>query len=86
LLFNAVLACGSRHLSTVNPTWPLDKAIYYYDIATAQLLRLLQDHNRDKELYALTAVILNTYKVITNSELQRITYIAGARALIKDVK
>jgi Fungal specific transcription factor domain len=84
MLLNAFLACGARHLTMVNPAYHEDKALYYYDTATTQLLRALQNPDRDTVICATTAVILNVYEIMSERALQRMNHIAGARALIKE--
>ena len=87
MLLNAFLACGSRHLTLVNPGTFLkedNKALEYYDLASRLLLRALQNPNRDSVICATTAVILNVYEIMTEKALPRMNHIAGARALIKE--
>ncbi|KAH8809039.1 hypothetical protein F5884DRAFT_822151 [Xylogone sp. PMI_703] len=84
MLLNAILACGARHLTLVNPLYHEDKALYYYDTATTQLLRSLQNPDRDTVICATTAVILNVYEIMSERAMQRMNHIAGARALIKE--
>lgn len=84
MLLNAFLACGARHLTLVNPAFSEDKALRYYDEATRQLLRCLQNPNRNTVTCATTAVILNVYEIMSERALQRMNHIAGARALIKE--
>jgi hypothetical protein len=84
MLLNAFLACGARHLTLVNPIYQEDKALYYYDTATTQLLRALQNPDRDTVICATTAVILNVYEIMSERAMQRMNHIAGARALIKE--
>ncbi|KAF7872744.1 uncharacterized protein EAF02_008815 [Botrytis sinoallii] len=84
MLLNAFLACGARHLTLVNPVYQEDKALYYYDTATTQLLRSLQNPDRDTVICATTAVILNVYEIMSERAMQRMNHIAGARALIKE--
>ncbi|KAM3069452.1 hypothetical protein ACMFMF_008669 [Clarireedia jacksonii] len=84
MLLNAFLACGARHLTLVNPIYHEDKALYYYDTATTQLLRSLQNPDRDTVICATTAVILNVYEIMSERAMQRMNHIAGARALIKE--
>lgn len=84
MLLNAFLACGARHLTLVNPAYHEDKALYYYDTATTQLLRALQNPDRDTVICATAAVILNVYEIMSERPLQRMNHIAGARALIKE--
>jgi hypothetical protein len=84
MLLNAFLACGARHLTLVNPMYHEDKALFYYDTATTQLLRSLQNPDRDTVCCATTAVILNVYEIMSERAMQRMNHIAGARALIKE--
>ena len=37
MLCNALLACGARHLSLVNPAFHEDRALNHYDTATRAL-------------------------------------------------
>lgn len=64
MLLNAFMACGARHLYLVNQAYGEEKALYYYNAASRQLLTCLQNPNRDTVLCATTAVILNVYEVI----------------------
>ncbi|KAI1938610.1 hypothetical protein LOZ66_003413 [Ophidiomyces ophidiicola] len=86
MLLNALLACGARHLFLVNPSFGEEKALYYYNISTRDLLNCLQDPNRDTVLCATTAVVLNVYEVMCEKAMQRMNHIAGARALIKECR
>lgn len=84
MLLNAFMACGARHLFLVNPSYSEDKALYYYNTSTRDLLSCLQDPNRDTVLCATTAVALNVYEIMCENAMQRMNHIAGARALIKE--
>lgn len=87
MLLNAFLACGARHLALVNPAYKEDKALHYYDTATRLLLNALQDlENRDMEICATTAVILNVYEIMSERATKRMNHIAGARALIQNCR
>ncbi|DAA72930.1 TPA_exp: Uncharacterized protein A8136_4855 [Trichophyton benhamiae CBS 112371] len=86
MLLNALLACGARHLHLVNVTYKEEKALFYYNSATQDLLRYLQNPNRDSALSATTAVVLNVYEVMSTKATQRMNHIAGARALIKECR
>ena len=61
-----------------------DKALFYYDTATTQLLRSLQNPERDTVECAATAVVLNVYEIMSEKPTQRMSHIAGARALIRE--
>ncbi|KAG2420141.1 hypothetical protein HFD88_004941 [Aspergillus terreus] len=87
MLLRALMACGARHIYLVNPSYGEEKAAFFHDTASGDLLRLLQNPNRDSALCATTAVILNVYELMcTRSTLsaQGLNHIAGARALIKE--
>ncbi len=84
MLLHAILACGARHLTLVNPAFQEDTALQHYNTATMSLLRALQNPNRDTVVCATAAVILNVYEVMSERALQRMNHIAGARALIKE--
>ncbi|KAK2737435.1 hypothetical protein FQN57_007525 [Myotisia sp. PD_48] len=84
MLLCAFLACGARHLYLVNPSYGEEKALYYYNTASQELLRYLQNPNRDSAVSATTAVVLNVYEIMCERAAQRMNHIAGARALIKE--
>lgn len=88
MLLNAFFACGVKHLTLVDTTgsYKDDKALYYYDTATTQLLRSLQNPERDTEECATTAVVLNVYEIMSERPAARMNHIAGARALIRECK
>ncbi|KAK1996086.1 hypothetical protein LX36DRAFT_581110 [Colletotrichum falcatum] len=86
MLLNAFLACGVKHLTLVNPAYKDDKALFYYDTATTQLLRSLQNPDRNMGECATTAVVLNVYEIMSENPAQRMNHIAGARALIRECK
>lgn len=83
MLLNAVLACGVKHL-TLTQQYNDDKALFYYDTATTQLLRSLQNPERNTVECATTAVVLNVYEIMSEKPTQRMSHIAGARALIRE--
>ncbi|SPO01401.1 related to regulatory protein for the arginine catabolic pathway [Cephalotrichum gorgonifer] len=84
MLLNAFLACGVKHLTLVNPAYNDDKALFYYDTATTQLLRSLQNPDRNTAECATTAVVLNVYEIMSEKPAKRMNHIAGARALIRE--
>ncbi|KAI0456439.1 hypothetical protein F5B21DRAFT_152442 [Xylaria acuta] len=83
MLLNALLACGVKHL-TLTQQYSDEKALFYYDTATTQLLRSLQNPERNTAECAATAVVLNVYEIMSEKPTQRMSHIAGARALIRD--
>lgn len=86
MLKYALLACGVRHLTLVNPAYPEEHAVSYYAESNKLLLKSLQNPNRDTVLCATTATVLNVYEVMSEKALQRMNHIAGARALIKECR
>ena len=87
MLLNALLACGVKHLTLrqqYGHGYGDDKALFYYDTATTQLLRSLQNPERDTVECAATAVVLNVYEIMSEKPTQRMSHIAGARALIRE--
>ncbi|EEH22621.2 hypothetical protein PABG_04832 [Paracoccidioides brasiliensis Pb03] len=86
MLLSAFMACGARHLFLVNPSYGEEKALYYYNASTRDLLTCLQNPNRNAVLCATTAVILNVYEIMCEKAMQRMNHIAGARALIKECR
>jgi hypothetical protein len=83
MLLNAFLACGVKHLTLVEG-YKDDKALFYYDTATTQLLRSLQNPDRNTAECAATAVVLNVYEIMSEKPAKRMSHIAGARALIRE--
>ncbi|RYP90956.1 hypothetical protein DL770_002961 [Monosporascus sp. CRB-9-2] len=83
MLLNALLACGVKHL-TLKEQDSDDKALFYYDTATTQLLRSLQNPDRDTAECAATAIVLNVYEIMSEKPTKRMSHIAGARALIRE--
>ncbi|RYP37049.1 hypothetical protein DL767_003112 [Monosporascus sp. MG133] len=83
MLLNALLACGVKHL-TLKEQHSDGKALFYYDTATTQLLRSLQNPDRDTAECAATAVVLNVYEIMSEKPTKRMSHIAGARALIRE--
>ncbi|KAI1272975.1 hypothetical protein F5Y07DRAFT_280663 [Xylaria sp. FL0933] len=83
MLLNALLACGVKHL-TLTQQYSDEKALFYYDTATTQLLRSLQNPERNTAECATTAVVLNVYEIMSEKPTQRMSHIAGARALIRE--
>lgn len=86
MLKYALLACGVRHLTLVNPTYPEEHAVKYYAESNKLLLKALQNPDRDTGLCATTATVLNVYEIMSETALQRMNHIAGARALIKECR
>ncbi|KAF7116830.1 hypothetical protein CNMCM5793_005411 [Aspergillus hiratsukae] len=84
MLLKAFMACGARHVYLVNPAYGEEKATYFHDIASRDLLHSLQDPDRDSALCATTAVLLNVYELMSSLSIQDMNHIAGARALIKE--
>ncbi|KAJ4174636.1 hypothetical protein NW754_005055 [Fusarium falciforme] len=83
MLLNALLACGVKHISLVSPE-NHDKALFYYNTATTQLLRSLQNPDRNTAECATTAIVLNVYEIMCEKPAQRMSHIAGSRALVRE--
>lgn len=85
MILNAFLACGARHLCLMDSvTYKETEALAYYDTATNMLMQCLHDPDRDMQLCAVVATILNVYEIMTERASHRMNHIAGARALIKE--
>ncbi|KAF4447103.1 hypothetical protein F53441_9334 [Fusarium austroafricanum] len=83
MLLNALLACGVKHTSLAVPE-NHDKALFYYNTATTQLLRSLQNPDRNTAECATTAIVLNVYEIMCEKPAQRMSHIAGSRALVRE--
>ncbi|KAM0336286.1 hypothetical protein ACHAPQ_004284 [Fusarium lateritium] len=83
MLLNALLACGAKHASLVTPE-NHEQALFYYNTATTQLLRSLQNPDRDTAECATTAIVLNVYEIMSEKPTQRMNHIAGSRALVRE--
>ena len=83
MLRNALLACGGLRMSLGEPDHR-QTASMYYNTATSQLLRNLQNPERNTAECATAAVVLNTYEAMTHQPAHRMSHVAGARALIKE--
>ncbi|CAK7264631.1 hypothetical protein SEPCBS119000_001096 [Sporothrix epigloea] len=84
MILDAILACGVKHLTLVNKAYKDNEALFYYNTATTQLLRSLQNPDRDIVECATTAVVLNVYEIMSEKPNNRMSHIAGARALIRE--
>ncbi|KAF5987792.1 regulatory for the arginine catabolic pathway [Fusarium coicis] len=83
MLLNALLACGVKHASLSAPE-NHEKALFYYNTATTQLLRSLQNPDRNTAECATTAIVLNVYEIMCEKPAQRMSHIAGSRALVRE--
>lgn len=83
MLLNALLACGAKQTTLLSRDKD-DKALCYYNTATTQLLRSLQNPDRNMSECAVAAVILNVYEIMSEEPTQRMNHIAGARALVRE--
>ena len=87
MLKYAILACGARHLTLVNPAaYPESHPLDYYTSAMQLLIESLQNPGRDSVQCATTATILNAYEIMSELPLQTMNHITGARALIKECR
>ncbi|KAF4997158.1 hypothetical protein FGRMN_4052 [Fusarium graminum] len=83
MLLNALLACGAKHASLFTPE-SHEQSLFYYNTATTQLLRSLQNPDRNTAECATTAIVLNVYEIMSEKPPQRMNHIAGSRALIRE--
>ncbi|PHH60299.1 hypothetical protein CDD81_1889 [Ophiocordyceps australis] len=83
MLLNALLACGAKHLALSDPRLD-DRAECYYNTATSQLLRSLQNRDRDSGECAAASIILCVYEVLSDKPAREMNHISGAKMMIKD--
>ena len=83
MLLNAALACGAKHLAASCAEYH-DKALSYYDTASSQLLRNLQNPDRNTSECAVTVQVLYVYEVMCREPFYRMKHVGGARAVIKE--
>ncbi|KAI1172671.1 hypothetical protein F4777DRAFT_494902 [Nemania sp. FL0916] len=83
MLLDALLACGAKHL-TLTRQHSDEKALFYYDAASRQLLRNSRDPERNMTECAATAVILNVYEMMSDKPTERMNNIAKAREQIRE--
>ncbi|CAP95451.1 Pc21g05540 [Penicillium rubens Wisconsin 54-1255] len=84
VLLKAFLACGARHLSSVDPSYGEEKAAHYYDAATRDLLDAVRDPNRDSVLCATAAIALGFSETMPSQPRHTGDHSAGSRALIRE--
>ncbi|OQE94180.1 hypothetical protein PENNAL_c0004G09570 [Penicillium nalgiovense] len=84
VLLKAFLACGARHLSSVDPSYGDEKAAHYYDAATQDLLDAVHDPNRDSVLCAIAALALGFSETMPSQSRDSGDHSAGSRALIRE--
>lgn len=84
MLLRAFLACGARHLSVTNPSYAEEKATHYYEMATQDLMGLMQDANRDSVLCTTTALALSIYESMLSLPAPKTNHTTGSRALIRE--
>lgn len=83
VLLNSLMACGAKHLSFSNPEFE-DKAVALYNTATAQLVRILQNPDRNVVDCATGSILLNVYEAMSHKPIQKMSHMVGARALIRE--
>lgn len=83
-MLKAFLACGARHLSSVDPSYGEEKAAHYYDAATRDLLDAVRDPNRDSVLCATAAIALGFSETMPSQPRHTGDHSAGSRALIRE--
>ncbi|KAJ5242757.1 transcriptional regulator family: Fungal Specific TF [Penicillium citrinum] len=84
MLLKAFLACGAQHLSVTSASYGNETANRYYEMATQDLMRLIQDPNRDSVLCATAALVLAIYESIPSPSTPKINHTTGSRALIRE--
>ncbi|KAK8920646.1 hypothetical protein VCV18_007949 [Metarhizium anisopliae] len=83
LLLNSLMACGAKHLSFSKPGLE-DRAIELYNTATAQLVRMLQNPERNVVDCTTASILLNVYEAMSHKPIHRMSHMVGARALIRE--
>lgn len=83
VLFHSLMACGAKQLSFSKPDQQ-HRATALYNTATARLVRLLQNPDRNIMDCTTASILLNVYEFISNKSIQRMSHMVGARALIRD--
>lgn len=81
LIFNALLACGAKHLSSKRPELE-DRAATLYNSATAQLVRTLENPEREIADCAAASILLNVYEALCHIPIWQMSHMLGARALV----
>ncbi|TWU79060.1 hypothetical protein ED733_008598 [Metarhizium rileyi] len=82
VLLNSLMACGAKHLSFSKPEVE-NRAVALYNTATAQLLRVLQNPERDDVDCTTASILLNVYEAMSHKPIHRMSHMVGARALIR---
>ncbi|KAJ5746189.1 hypothetical protein N7520_011371 [Penicillium odoratum] len=82
MLLKALVACGARHASLIDPSYGVEKVHHYYDAANQDLLHAVQDPDRDSVLCATVALLLGIYEMMASQPLTN--HISGSRALIRE--
>ncbi|PHH78480.1 hypothetical protein CDD82_3033 [Ophiocordyceps australis] len=83
MLLNALLACGAKHLALSDARLD-DRAECYYNTATSQLLRSLQNRDRDSGECAAASIILCVYEVLSDKPAREMNHISGAKTMIRN--
>ncbi|KKK13325.1 hypothetical protein ARAM_001992 [Aspergillus rambellii] len=86
MLYNALIACGARHMSVANPSYSEEKASYFYSIASRMLSDCLKDSDRDSALCATTAVALSVYEIMCFGPVHSRSHIIAATGLINECR
>ncbi|KAK5996963.1 Transcription factor atnE-like protein [Cladobotryum mycophilum] len=81
MLLNSLLACGARHLSMRDPE-KTHTAHVYYNTASTQLLRNLENPERDTSECAAAAVILKVCELMSKKNSRKMSHGSGAPALM----
>ncbi|KAK2594516.1 hypothetical protein QQS21_007797 [Conoideocrella luteorostrata] len=81
LLLNALMACGAKHLSCSKPGLE-SKTTTLYNTATAQLVRMVQNPDRNIADCATASILLHVYEAMCQKPAHQMSHMAGARAQI----
>ncbi|KHN99345.1 C6 zinc finger domain-containing protein [Metarhizium album ARSEF 1941] len=83
VLLNSLMACGAKHLSLSKPELE-DRATGLYNTATAQLVRMLQNPERNIVDCTTASILLNAYEAMSHKPMHKMSHMVGARALIRE--
>ncbi|EFY89606.1 C6 zinc finger domain-containing protein [Metarhizium acridum CQMa 102] len=70
VLLNSLMACGAKHLSFSKPELE-DRAIALYNTATAQLVRMLQNPERNVVDCTTASILLNVYEAMSHKPIHK---------------
>jgi hypothetical protein len=83
VLLNSLMACGAKHLSFSEPELE-GRAIALYNTATSQLVRILQNPDRNIVDCTTASILLNVYEAMSRKPIHKMSHMVGARTLIRE--